>query len=317
MVDQSSSEQSRSNCANCPPPAGTPRGAIPLAGDVEKLRVPVFGGGDEDAGSEVTDVSTLIPVGGAKEASVSSDPPFILSEGLPPVPHKLVKKIQKGDYVDMAELLRDNMELGRRQSLEAGLGGGARPSRREVPDLLSWIACFGMYASVVAQKYPHRVRELWAYQTLVVHEARRCGGKGWQVYDSMFRQQAANNPKVNWSVLNSSLYSTSFLAMQTQRGRACQHCMETDHASQACALVPTIVSKTGQGQGFAREYDDQRRQPRDRTKIRRACFNWNEGKCDLPYCRFKHVCAKCGGCVSGCSYEGPPLPRTATGGFTT
>ena len=58
----------------------------------------------------------------------------------------------------MAELLQDNMELGRRQSLEAGLGGGARPSRREVPDLLSWIACFGMYASVVAQKHPHRTR---------------------------------------------------------------------------------------------------------------------------------------------------------------
>ncbi len=50
-----------------------------------------------------------------------------------------------------------------------------------------------MYASVVAQKYPYRVRELWAYQTMVVHEARRCGGKGWQVYDSMFRQQAAKS----------------------------------------------------------------------------------------------------------------------------
>ncbi len=119
----------------------------------------------------------------------------------------------------MAELLRDNVELGRR---EAGLGG-AQPSRKEVLDLLSWIACFGVYASVVADKHPHRVRELWAYQTMLVHEARRCGGKGWQVYDSMFRQQAANNPKVNWSVLNSSLYSTSFLAMQNQRGRICQY----------------------------------------------------------------------------------------------
>ena len=113
----------------------------------------------------------------------------------------------------MAELLRDNMELGRRHHLEAGLGGGTRPSRREVPDLLSWIACFGVYASMVAQKCPNRVRELWAYQTMVVHEARRCGGKGWQIYDSMFRQQAANNPKVDWSVLNTS---TSFLAMQNQ-----------------------------------------------------------------------------------------------------
>ncbi len=111
-----------SNCANCPPRTGTPLGTIPRAA---ALGVPVFGGGDdheEDPGSKVTDSSALIPGGEA---------PFILSEGLPPVPHKLVKKIQKG------ELLRDNMELGRRQSLEAGLGGGARPSRREVPDLLS------------------------------------------------------------------------------------------------------------------------------------------------------------------------------------
>ena len=220
----------------------------------------------------------MTPGGGArvKESSVISEPRFILSEGLPPVPPKL----QKRDFVDTAELL---WELGRRQNLEAGRGGGAHISRREV------------------------------------HEACRCGGKGWQVYDSMFRQQAANNPKVNWSVLNSFLYSTSFLAM---RGRACQHCMETDHASQACALAPTLVSKTGQGQGFSRKYGDQRR---ERTKIRGACFDWNEGKCDLPYCRFKHVCTKCGGYhqehqCRGAAMKDPPFlgrPREVGRDFTS
>ncbi len=97
---------------------------------MERLKVPVFGGGDEGAEYTVTDVGALTLGGEAKEASAISEPPFILSEGLPPIPPKLVKKIQKGDYVDMAELLRDNMELGRRQNLEACLGGGARPSRR-------------------------------------------------------------------------------------------------------------------------------------------------------------------------------------------
>ena len=69
--------RSRSKGANCPPLTGTSLGTIPLEGDVERLRVPVFGGGDdkdEDAGSKVTDVSTLTPGGGAKEASVISDP---------------------------------------------------------------------------------------------------------------------------------------------------------------------------------------------------------------------------------------------------
>ncbi len=36
--------------------------------------------------------------------------PFLQSEALPAVPARLVKKILKGEYVDMAELLRDNVE---------------------------------------------------------------------------------------------------------------------------------------------------------------------------------------------------------------
>ena len=39
--------------------------------------------------------------------------PFILSEALLVVPPKLVKRIVKGEYVVMAELLNDNMEAER------------------------------------------------------------------------------------------------------------------------------------------------------------------------------------------------------------
>ena len=64
---------------------------------------------------------------------------------MPPVPAKLVAKIQKGDYVDMAELLRNNMEYERRQTTSDSLESkSGRASRRKVPDLLSWITCFGM-----------------------------------------------------------------------------------------------------------------------------------------------------------------------------
>ncbi len=34
----------------------------------------------------------------------------MFSEGLPPVPGELVGKILNGDFIDMAELLRDNIE---------------------------------------------------------------------------------------------------------------------------------------------------------------------------------------------------------------
>ena len=75
-----------------------------------------------------------------------------------------------------------------------GQVSGSTPSkaarRREVPDLLRWIQCFGVFTSVVCAKAPERVTPLLAYQTMLVREARQCG---WQAYDSMFRKQAANS----------------------------------------------------------------------------------------------------------------------------
>ena len=79
---------------------------------------------------------------------------------LSPVPGRLVQKIQRGDYIDMSELLRDNMELECQRASDettgANLGLGDQPSRREVPDLIPWVQCFGVYAAVVNVKYPHR-----------------------------------------------------------------------------------------------------------------------------------------------------------------
>ena len=94
------------------------------------------------------------------------DSPFIISEGLQLVPVKLVKKILRGDFVDTAKLLRDNLEADRWvQGREAGSADGSTPrlgSRREVPDLLSWVQCFSTYVCTVASRYPSRIRQLLA-----------------------------------------------------------------------------------------------------------------------------------------------------------
>ena len=86
----------------------------------------------------------------AKQKDVPPQP-FIVGEGLPAVPAKLVAKIQRGEYVDMAELLKDNTEAERHRTPQKRLQGGqiSRSSRREVPDLLSWLQCFGTYACVL------------------------------------------------------------------------------------------------------------------------------------------------------------------------
>ena len=116
-----------------------------------------------------------------------------------------------------------------------------------------WITCFGTYSSVVCAKSPERARPLFAYQTIIVREARHCEGTGWQLYDSTFCHQVAGKPNVDWSVLNASFYSTSFLANQNNRGRTCKHCLETDHVFTNCALAPLSGDK--QSRGKKRDYD--------------------------------------------------------------
>ena len=83
---------------------------------------------------------------------------FILKEGLPPVPYKLVARILKGESIDMAEHLRDNLEAQRLAPVVAQLGATAASnakSRREVPDLMSWVQCFSTYIAVVTSHYSY------------------------------------------------------------------------------------------------------------------------------------------------------------------
>ena len=60
----------------------------------------------------------------------------MLSEGLPPVPVKLVEKTLKGEFVDMAALLRDNLEADRREAGSSEKSGSCwrtRPSSFAAP----------------------------------------------------------------------------------------------------------------------------------------------------------------------------------------
>ena len=140
--------------------------------------------------------------------------PFVLGESLPAVPARLVKKILRGDFVDMAELLRDNMEAERRRAGHDGeTSQGSRPARREIPDILSWLHCFSLYAAIVGSRYPGKMKDLLAYQALMISEHRRCGGRGWLLYDATVRQQIASLKSADFARLNQSLYLTTFVAV--------------------------------------------------------------------------------------------------------
>jgi len=218
--------------------------------------------------------------------------PFILSEALPVVPARLVKKIQKGEYVEMAELLKDNMEVERRLQ-ECELGPASRvATRREIPDMLSWLHCYSLYAAMVCSQYPEKAQDLWAYQATLIGEAKKCGGRGWYLYDAAFRQQIVSLQKTDFSKLKDSLYSTTFLAFGS-RSRFCPNCMLSDHSQEECAL--SQFSKAGSKREWEREEPQVGSGEPRRRRRRGACYAWNDGNCSGPYCAYDHVCSKCYG----------------------
>ena len=251
------------------------------------------------AGKERASGSSSGGDGGGSASGGESDatPPFIMSEALPVIPGKLVKRILKGDFVDMAELLKDNAEMERRRLRAGESSHGQRQSRREIPDFNSWLHCFSLYAAVVGSKYPQKCKDLWAYQAMMIAEHRKCGGRGWLLYDSAFRQQIVSLEEAKFATINQSLYATTFLAYGS-RGQFCTRCMMSDHSQEDCAMHPNRALPMVQfreamsGSGSRRE---ERESPARKKARRGACYAWNDGKCVGPHCRFEHVCSQCGG----------------------
>jgi len=103
---------------------------------VASLRLPVFSA-EEDLGERAPQVeghrqpASYLPGKRDRERTRLSEEvfPFVLSEALPVVPGKLVQRIQKGEYIEMAELLKDNVEAERRRVAAGDSGQAGRTCR--------------------------------------------------------------------------------------------------------------------------------------------------------------------------------------------
>ena len=228
---------------------------VDLQNKVKELHLPVFNPMANQSDSIEKEVLELPrPKGDGGRGNEDLAPSlgsasFILGESLLVVPAKLVKRTIKGDYLDMAEMLSDNIEAERWRALAEREGGLSPRSmgRREVPDMLSWLHCFSLYATIACSHRPEKARQMWAYQALMITEARRCGGRDWLLYDATFCQQASPRDNADFSMLNQALYATTFLAYGN-RNQSCPDCMLLDHTAQECALHSPRPSPVAGGQ---------------------------------------------------------------------
>ena len=218
--------------------------------------------------------STSVVTGGLLSYSDSTvkDLPFTFASSFPPVPAKLVKRIQALEFVEMRELLPDNMALSARL---LGLPSPARQEnypQREIAGILPWTCAFTTYVAVVAQAHPERVKDMLAYMRLVVGAAQKFKeGRGWLTYDTVFRQNN-QGPGARWDAVV-----------------ICRYCTGADHPAESCALAPFFPPAKA---SLPPRYSPAGGPGRTSGLL---CKSWNAGKCRFPgNCYYRHVCSTCG-----------------------
>ena len=85
--------------------------------------------------------------------------------GLPPIPARLVEKVQSGQFVELAELLPDHIgSLSGNPALDNESKTRSKQSKHQVSTILEWVQCFSLYWTVIALKDPARLPDLLGYQ---------------------------------------------------------------------------------------------------------------------------------------------------------
>ena len=238
-----------------------------------------------------------------RPTTTSLDQPqgMILSSALQPIPARLVRRIVAGEFVEMRDLLTDNVAL--HDQLEAVQGplltpstpGALRARLREVPSLISWVYCFTAYIKVRTQD--ETTRDMLSYCRLIIREALRHGGQGWQDYDRSFRSQAAIDRSLRWNVLLPDLQASTILGQRAGGGSYCSLCRGVDHSAAQCALAiiqQPLISPQPPPVASVPSSSSRRLVPPSGRTSRPVCTSWNSGACIYPgSCSYRHVCATC------------------------
>ena len=127
----------------------------------------------ESEGDSCKQTDSLLAKLNSSQEVASVQMPTVLvtmGTGLPALPKKLVAKILANEYIDFTKLPPARPAP---QALEGQVvvvqAADLLQSRKMILDLGTWIQGFLLYTATLATKFPSRVPELMAYQTIIVN----------------------------------------------------------------------------------------------------------------------------------------------------
>ena len=199
-----------------------------------------------------------------------NDKPALISNGLPPIPARLLKRVENGLFVEMAELSPSYLD-----SSDCSIDDQHVGPRKRLPalkDIMDWVGCFGIYIAIVSRQKPKRVPDLLGYQRIIMGASLHCREGKWLTYDRRFRLKASASNATEWSTIDITIWNTTFpeRAIYGYHSQGPLHYQSRSNPPQKPArpLLPA-------------------QQP--------ICLDWNDNPngCSRNPCRYAHVCYRC------------------------
>ena len=243
----------------------------------------------------------LPPLGGEarrgeerSSGSAKKETTFVsVTEGIQPVPSKVVEKIDTGEFVDLGDLLQDQVPQEDLMLPDPKSGvvlvhslDSLQKKKKKIRDFHSWVEAFMVFVATKYRSSQPEVASLMAYGVLINQAAREHAPDRWLTYDRKFREVIGAKKDDRWNELNVGLWNRCFTG-QTRwiPHKVCSDCLEGGHSTWECPK---------QGGASARKRPGPQGGP---VAKRRYCFPFNnKGMCDRGgTCQFWHRCMECGG----------------------
>ena len=180
-----------------------------------------------------------------------------------------------------------------------------RHKKRQIQTIAQWMQAFTIFTAALVSAHPSATLELLAYSLTIIKASQQYDGLLWRSYDVNYRVAAAASGNRKWSRLDTDLFTRFF----TGRARLFNPCSVCDSVSHGAADCPKAASRTASKREFPRTGGSatppfKKRRPFHKTWASDICADYNaKGACAFgERCKFRHVCADCGGghCAKSC-----------------
>ena len=209
---------------------------------------------------------------------LTKNPTSVIADGIPPIPTKLLEKIRRWEYIDLATLIGDQSQNrddpvnfssnGNQVVIIESLDRTPR-KRKAIPDIFTWVQAYSVLMAALTSHNATTKDEsvgLVAHQHIILQMAKELSTTQALKYDQEFREWAAAKDVKKWGELNFPIY-----------GR----CLSSN-CNMPIPPVPLLKGAGVKKQGIS---------PPDAP----ICYKWNfEGTCNRIPCRFRHLCLQCG-----------------------